>query len=1353
MGSEILEPLHKGELSSAKRRLLQQRVEGITGAKRGGRIHPRRPGTPVPLSAQQRSVWLHSATHPELPIYNEPFTIHRRGTFDLAVLERTIQEFVSRHEAWRTSISPGGNVVIHDHVTIPLPYTDLSLLPESEREGESIRIAAAEAQQPIRLDCVPLFRVHVVRMEPAYHRFYFTAHHIIFDGTSIVRILVPELAAIYEAFVRDEPSPLPRPLLQYGDYAVWREQQVESAVVKYLPFWLDILQGELPILSLPADKSGVAGPLPGGSMECFQIPGELVAKLHRLTVERGTSLYTILLAAFSVLLFRYTGQNDIVVGSAADGRKHPELENVLGYILNTFAVRTRPSGLLRFSQFLAQTRQSVAEALTAAEVPFERVVQGINPERSADHDPVFQAFFTMRPAIPTFVEGWNLTQMDITVEAGRFSLCLDVCERPDYIEARFLYCTPTWEAETVRRMAGHLLTLLASIHHNPESTLAELPLLTEEEKTSHSVSGGWNDTEREIPELTVDVLIENQVQLTPDAVAAVFGEKSWTYSDLNCRAKGLASKLRNIGVIRGSTVAILLERSLDLLAGLLAVLQTGAAYVPISVDTPDQLMVNSLMDAAPSAILTQSSVVPRIESVPSPLVLVDDNQREGPGTVSSAVQREEDRDPEDSAYLIYTSGTTGTPKAVDISHRSLVNLLTSMRVSPGFGREDVFLATTPISFDIAAMEFFLPLVSGGTVVIATREQARDPYLFAEMIKRSRCTVVQATPARWRSLLESGWKPTSQKTGDLCKPLRILCGGEPLTPELAHRLLVTGAELWNMYGPTETTIWSLVHRIDKLDKDATAVSIGRPIANTRTYILDETLQLLPVGIPGELFLGGAGLANGYRGNAKETAKRFLRVQAVGGRLLYRTGDVAVRRADGTIEVLGRTDNQVKVRGHRVELEAVEQAVLQHPAVAAAAARAWPDRNGASRLSIYIVSRTASSVPSLEELRSFLRDRVPDPMIPSDVIAIPSLPLTPHGKICRSQLPVPPRNKTGAAIAACSSEEEFHLRAIWRDLLGLDNVAVDDNFFDLGGHSLLVAALQQRIDKEFGRRVEFTELYYNPTVRQQARRLQQLSERRPALPPGVLALHDRGSRNAIFWVHYLNRELAKAIGEKHPFFVLSLTADEVESAAESASLDKIAASQIGKILATQPEGPYVIGGQCVGGALAYEIARQLRSAGKEVALVVLLDVPDHSSFHSCATLAAKLAYLRYLTRRALESGFQKSWRYCKVLAWNKIARLLPTRGAAMEISIAQEIIEAAAKSYRPETYKGNVLLVLASNRPPHRDFLPGWQAVVTEGLHTHYIQAHHRDLLEPQHVRSIANAITQLIASQVISPKFF
>jgi amino acid adenylation domain-containing protein len=1353
--------VRKQVLSEAKRRLLQRRMRGIAPQNESEFIRPRLAGSAIPLSAEQRRVWFHVAQQPDLPIYNEPFTIHRYGSFDLGILEASMNEIVRRHEALRTSFSLEGEAIIHETVCVNLSLVDLSRLPRSEREAEALKIATSDAQGPIALQAAPLFRARVVRMKQDEHRLYLTLHHIIFDAISIFRIFVPELSAIYASFEQGELSPLAPPILQYGDYAIWRERHVDSTAVKrHLGYWREQLSGELPVLRLPQDRPQPATTSLRGSMECFEIPVGLMENLLRVSRAQGVTLYMTLLAAFKVLLFRYSGQRDLIVGSATDARRRPELEGVMGYFLDTFALRTRPSAELRFTEYLAQIRDAVLGGLAAADVPFDQVVQELNPKRDTSHHPIFQAFFSIRPPMPSFLEGWNLTQMDVTVGTSKFVLYLELCERPDHMEARFFYSTDIWDASTIRMMTKHWLVLLQSVCQNPESTLGTVGMLTPEEANALLGSGGWNDTGREFPQSPLSVLIEDQVHRSPQAIAAVFGNERWTYKELNSRANALASSLRSAGVTRGSIVAIALSRSLDLLAGLIAVLKTGAAYLPVDIHMPRERINLCLKDAKPSAILTERSMGKLIAYSASSTVFVDGNRhkQELPADVLADDLSKNANDLEDTAYLIYTSGTTGEPKAVEVSHHSLVNFLAAMQTAPGFATDDVFLAVTPISFDIAALELFLPIISGGTVVIASREEAQDPYLLAKAIRRSNCTVVQATPATWRTLLLSGWEQTRQRLTGNSSRLRVLCGGDSLSRELANRLLATGVELWNMYGPTETTIWSLIHKVrEGTENEAGPVSVGNPIANTKAYILDEQRQPLPVGIAGELYLGGVGLAKGYRDRPRLTADRFITGESVGGIRLYRTGDIAVRTTDGTIKVLGRSDNQVKVRGCRVELEAVEAAVLSHPQVAAAAARVWPESTGDVRLSVYVVAKNNNNnnndndealALSLADLRAFLGNSLPSCMIPSDVIPLSAIPLTKHGKVDRSRLPAPNFCESPPPqLTTVRYSEEVRLAVIWADLLGWKHVGPYDNFFDLGGHSLLVAVLQQRIATEFGQHIPIADLFHRPTVRQQVELLRKLVKGESVLPAGVIALQPHGSGPTIFWVHYLMGDLAKAIGDDHPFLVVTLTVDDIRSLGEAPTLQSIAECQVRKILATQSMGPYIIGGQCASGILAFEIASQLRAAGHEVPVMVLLDAPNLAYMESHESPTHKLSYPRYLLRRFVQLGFRTSFGYIREELHNTFANLLRTKSARTEMRVAQLTIEAAARAYQPKQYEGKVFLVLSADRPSHKNFLPGWQAVVSHNLHTQWVDAHHRDLLDARNLRTIADAIVRLIATTV------
>lgn len=1342
----------KDGLSDAKRRLLEQRLRGsATSWKRYDEIiHPRPAGASIPLSAEQRRVWFHAAQQPEVPVYNEPCTIYRYGSFDPEILRQTLLEILRRHEAWRTSFAADGEEIVHQHLHVSVPLVDLSFLPYSEAEAEALRIATANARKPLSLSTAPLFRAHIIRMASEEHRIYFTFHHIIFDGVSIARVFMPELTAIYASFELGEPTTLPFPALQYGDYAVWRAQHVTSpAVTQHLAYWLENLSGELPILQLPEDKPRPPITSYRGAVERFDVPAELVKLLRTLSRRYGVTLYVTLLAAFKTLLFRYTGQNDVVVGSAADARRRPELENLMGYFLDTFAVRSRPVADLSFSEYLLQVRDSVLGGMGAAEMPFDRVVQAINPKRDTSRHPIFQAFFTIRPPLPRIANGWHLSQTDVTVGTSKFDLYLEFGDGSDNIDARFFYNTDIWDASTIQRMTANLLVLLRSITNTPESTLGSLAILTPEEQHALLGPDGWNDTTCEFPQITLQKLIEDQIRKTPKTLAAVCGADRHTYEQLNARIDQLAVRLRSLGVKRGSIVAVAVDRSIDLLAGLLAILKLNAAYLPLDIQAPSERMAVFLADAKPAALLTQRILLAQVGLSTTPILLVDEPDRKQAAadyaTLANFSAQEEAQvqsfgSPDDTAYLIYTSGTTGQPKAVEILQRSLVNLLLSMQRTPNFVPSDVLLAITPMSFDIAALEMFLPLISGGTVVIATREEARDPFLLAKVIQTSGCTVMQATPSTWRNLLLSGWDNAQRGNGSkTSEGLRILCGGETLPRELANELLAVGAEVWNMYGPTETTIWSVIDKVSPdINGEEAGIPVGHPIANTEAYVLDAQLELTPIGVPGELFLGGVGLAKRYRGQRQLTADRFIQVHSIGERLVYRTGDLARRGPDGKIHVLGRRDNQVKIRGSRIELEEVEATVLKHSNVAAAAARAWPEGSGEMRLSVYIVERR-SPAPTLHELRTFLERSLPESMIPSDLVVLPFIPLTPHGKIDRAKLSAPVVDEIVPAKTELTSGDEERIAAMWVQVLGRKYIGPTENFFDLGGHSMLVAALQLQITSEYGQRISLAELFHNPTVRQQARLLRRSVDDTLSLTPGVVPLQPHGTGNSIFWVHYLNGNLAEMIGTHHPFLSLALTSEDITALGRTPTLEGIAHRHVLKILASQAQGPYIVGGLCASGILAFEIATQLKSSGREVSLLILLDARNPSCLERRGSLLLKLQRAQYGLQRLIRTGLRQNAIDFRKRLFKRLSIMANRTYAKTELGAAQEMIEAAALTYRPTKYPGKVLLLLASDRPPQVDYLDGWQSVITGDFHFQYVDGHHSELIRTPHVRGVAEAI--------------
>ena len=899
-----------------------------------------------------------------------------------------------------------------------------------------------------------------------------------------------------------------------------------------------------------------------------------------------------------------------MIGGVTDMRRRPELENVVGYFLNGMALRTQPRGSMPFLDYLRQVQSTVVEALDASNIPFDRVVRDMAPKRDGGRHPLFQVLFSIQPPAPRFPAGWALTQMDVPVSVAKFDLYLELDQEPDYMIGRFLYSTDLFDAPTIRRMIGHWETLLNGVLQDPHCALAKLPLLTAVEQQEIFAR---NQTTRRVPRVCLHRLIEEQARHHPETIAVECGGVAWRYRELMPRVAAIASRLRDAGAGEGALVGIAMERSCDMVAGLLAILTTGAAYLPLDPDLPEARLRLLLEDGQPRIILTDRTALRRLPSSGAAILLSDDAAAAIPGGDAPLV------DPDDLAYVLYTSGSTGKPKAVEIRHRSVVNVLAAIQDDLDFAAPDTFLALTTLSFDIAALELFLPLVSGGRLVIATGEEARDPYHLAALIARSGCTATQATPATWRGLLATGWSGAPRLT--------ILCGGEALAPDLAAALRQRCANLWNMYGPTETTIWSLRH---KFGADEEVVPIGRPLANTRVHILDENGAPVPDLVPGELMIGGDGLARGYRNDAALTAQKFMIADWLGGERLYRTGDRARYRRDGTIEFLGRTDNQVKIRGFRVGLEEVEGAIASHPAVAACAVGVNPDPSAELRLTAYLTGPTLKE-DDLPAVRDFLRESLPAYMVPTSFMILPALPMTPNGKVDRKKLPAP-------HIVACAEAAEprdaleASLVAIWKNVLGTKELGIHDDFFDLGGHSLLASLLVAQIQTELGYQLPLTALFRAPTIAGLAQMLR--SERGPVF--SHLVRLRAGSGRPVFIVHGIfgNVLQLKALAEQ-----LTTTRPVVAIQARGAdprqephtTIAEMVEAYIEAVRSVQRHGPYALGGYSFGGLIAFEMARRLRAYNEAVDLLAVFETDLYARY---LPWRDKLDYRLSLIRRVID-----------------------------------------------------------------------------------------------------------------------
>lgn len=1056
------------ELSDTKLRLLQRYLAGGTAKSTVERDANRSPQEPLPLSFPQQQVWLHGQMASDVPFYNETFTVHRRGLLELAALERCVLEIIRRHEIWRTTFDlvagQPAQIVQAPPEAFPIPVVDLRNLAEPERETEAVRLATEDACRAFDLKTGPLLRVLAVQMEENRHRLYFTIHQIIFDAVTAYRVFLPELTVLYEAFTSGVSSSLPELTIQYADFATWQRRRALPPDWSELAAYWQTRLADAPTLQWPTDRPRPAIDTHRGAIERYGLPETLAQDLRNLCQLNEVSLYMTLLAALATLLYRYTGQHDLIIGTFTAGRKLAELEPLLGYFVNPLALRINLSGNPTFLELLSQVRTTVLDALKHEDLPFSEAVRESRWKFDAGRNPLFQVVLSQQPKLAALAPGWGLATEEICNGGSKLDLMIVVDDRGDSISGPITYNPDLFDSATIRRMIGHWQTLLSSAVRNALLPVGELPLLTEQEKSK--VLAEWNNTAMDFPSgVCLHHLFEATVKRTADAVAVIYAQDRLTYGELDLRANQVAHHLRKLGVGPDVRVGICLERSTSMMVGLLGILKAGGAYVPLDPEYPKERLAFMMEDSGMQCLVTQRSIDEQLTDYRGKRIYIDQDwsliRQERPEEPSVSVSSD------NLAYVIYTSGSTGKPKGVQVCHHALVNLLMSMQVRPGLTQDDRLLAVTTICFDIAALELYLPLIVGARCVIASRETSRDGRSLWKELQDHDITVMQATPSTWKLLLDAGWpgKPD----------LRILCGGEAIARDLAGELIPRASSVWNMYGPTETTVWSAIHPVTSVDG---VIPIGRPIANTTAYVLDANLQPVPIGVIGELYLGGEGLARGYLNRPELNADRFVPNPFRGkpGALLYKTGDLARYRADGAVECLGRTDTQVKVRGFRIELEEIEFTLRQHPAVDDACATVREETPGDLRLAAYV---TPVQPPgSLTEIGNFLKERLPAHMIPI-LLSLDMLPLTPNGKLNRDALPPltgSASDRESAVDDGCGNPIEQLLARIWKETLHVPRVSVYDNFFDLGGHSLLATQVVAKVEKELGLRMQPKELAF-------------------------------------------------------------------------------------------------------------------------------------------------------------------------------------------------------------------------------------------------------------------------------------
>ncbi|HKU74240.1 MAG TPA: amino acid adenylation domain-containing protein [Pyrinomonadaceae bacterium] len=1014
-------------------------------------VAPRDERVELPLSFAQQRLWFLYQWQPDTAVYNIPIFVRLHGRLDIPALEQTLNEIIRRHESLRTTFALNEGrpfQIVAPSLRLTLPVTDLSHMPKAEREAEAQRLALEESQQPFNLEHGPLLRVKLLRLDEEDYVALLTMHHIISDAWSR-NVLINEVTALYDAFSKKQSSPLPELPFQYADFAVWQREWLQGEVLEQqLAYWRKQLAG-LAVLELPTDRRRPSVQTFRGAQHMFVIPGPLADRLQALSLLEGVTLFMTVAAAFKILLSRYSGQKDISIGTPIANRNRAEFDRLIGFFINTLVLRTDLSGDPTVRELLQREREVALGAYAHQDIPFEKLVEELQPDRDLSRTPLFQVMFALQnvPRETLALPELNLTSFGIELTTAKFDLTLMMEDTSQGLFGAFDYNTDLFDAATMTRMANHFEQVLTAMVSNSDERISRLQLLTSDEG---KLFEQWNETRRAYQtDLPLQHFIEEQAAQSPSAIAVVFEKELLTYRQLNERANQLAHYLRQAGNGTESVVGILMERSSELVIALLATLKAGAAYLPLDPSYPSERLSFMLADGGVSVLLTQQRLKSVAKSGVQRVLCVDSEWEESVAGFSEenpVVQVE----PENLAYVIYTSGSTGQPKGAMNTQRALVNRLLWMQETYQLGPADVVLQKTPYSFDVSVWEFFWPLMVGARLVLARPGGHQDSGYLCELIKDAGVTTLHFVPSMLAVFVEE------ESVREQCESLRlVISSGEALSEELSERCyerLGEQVKLHNLYGPTEAAIDVSAWECERGSRRGN-VPIGRPIANLTLHILDEGMRAAPVGVAGELYIGGVGLGRGYWGRPELTAEKFVPhpYSVAEGARLYRTGDVARWAADGAIEYQGRVDHQVKVRGFRIELGEVEAALRGHGSVREAVVVARAEA-GSAQLVAYVVASGAEGINSAE-LRRYVGERLPEYMVPAVMVELEELPLLPNGKLNRRALPAIANHRPDKEpyVAPRNLVEEV-LAEIWSDVLGIEQVGINDNYFAVGGDSI-------------------------------------------------------------------------------------------------------------------------------------------------------------------------------------------------------------------------------------------------------------------------------------------------------------
>ena len=1350
-------------LSPAKLALLQLKLKKMGSPASCSQVIPRcAERESAQLSFAQQRLWILDRLEENSPLYNVPLAFRLSGACDIHALTRSLNEIIRRHEVLRTNFAlidglPVQRVV--PELTLDLPVVDLENLSDEERGFKVDMLVNAEARRPFDLLQEALLRASLFRLGLEEHLLIVVMHHIVTDGWSM-GVFLRELAILYGAYSKRKPSPLPDLSIQYLDFAVWQREWLQGEVLAtQLAYWREQLAGIPPVLELPADRPRPPLQSYRGALHPVTIPRPLSDGLKSVGRREGATLFMTLLTAFTALLHRYTGQEDIVVGSPIANRNRVEIEGLIGFFANTLVLRADLSENPSFPELLKRIRKTCLEAYSHQDLPFEKLVEELQPERSLSHGPLFQVMFVLQnsPGMMKKLGELQINRLDLRTGSAKFDLTLNLKEGAEGVNGWFEYSTDLFDAATIERMAGQFRTLLEGIVAEPDVHLSDLPLLTGAER--HQLLVEWNDTKIDYPRACIHEIFEAQAERTPEAVAVVFEDQQLTYQELDERANRLAHYLIKLGVGPEVIVGICVERSLEMIEGLLGILKAGGAYLPLDPAYPKERVAFMLVDSKALILVTQENLRDKLPETGVVTICIDRNYAaiasilpENPVSVSLSAQPQ----PHNLAYVIYTSGSTGKPKGVQVPHVCAVNFLASMSRTPGLSDRDVLVAVTTISFDISVLELFLPLSVGAMILLVGREAASDGTRVMAALAASGGTVLQATPVTWRLLIAAGWHGA--------EGFKALCGGEPFPRDLLDELLRRKVRVWNMYGPTESTVWS---SCCELTDSLTTISIGRPIANTRIYILDPNLQPVPVGVSGELYIGGDGVTRGYLYRPEQTRENFISDPFTGEPdvRIYKTGDLARYLPDGRIEVLGRIDHQVKIRGYRIELGEIEVVLASHTEISACVVVVQEKSGGDKALTAFVVQKKRTGL-SVGSLRHWLGDKLPFYMIPERFFMVPALPLTPNGKIDRKALEKSEEGELAAStdFVPARDDLESKLVEIWQAVLKRNRIGVHDNFFDLGGHSLQAIRLTGEIEKQLNHKLPITALFQSPTIELLARRLTE-EDWKPSWS-SLVPLQPLGSKAPLIFTHGWGGDVygflgwVPHLGPDQPVYGIQAVGLDGK-ASRHITVESMATHYVQEILAFQPQGPFYLCGYSLGGLIAFEVAQQLCRCGHRVAMLALVDtypicgIPwtiymrvhgrQMASYlgRRCVFHLRRVWNMSNHDRRDYLRGRWAAFQY--LISRNRTKQVItvppPQDSQPPDVPLFGDYYAALFSAYRLSHYPGSAEVFLSDDaRPVSRQI---WKHIVRGGISFHKVSGGHLQLISSEYLPALAKSMATVL----------